>query len=748
MALIGPILDDRSFQQLKDELVARIPEFAPEWTDHNESDPGIALLELFASLGESLLYRFNQIPDATKVAFLRLLALRPGPAQLASALLVLETERPDGVQVLGGREARAGAVAFETDDEVFAWPLEVHAVGKIAQVEPDPNTPAGAAEIRRRNDAVARLSPADQQRAQQFGETFYTVTAVPTDPMAADARPVDVSTTVDGSLWVALLARTEQLRPAITTALATRTAFLGVALDEAVKPEPFDLLRPPPGTPGVTRTALPDTSLTADPPRIMWELWNGPADQRPNKAADPDFVALQLLGDTSRGLTTTGVVKLALPDRLPALDPLVPPPGDWTSPPPLDDPKRTVRVVAWLRVRRPEDENDAIHGVRWVGVNAVAASQARTAGAELLGTGTGDPGQTFRLSQRPVVEDSVRLEVEEVDGWTAWTEVDPFTVGGPQDRYFSVDLTAGLVEFGTRTRLPQIGERIRVVSYRHGGGAAGNLPAGSITTLPGVASVKVTNILPAVGGADAADLTEALEQIPAQVHRRERAVTADDFQALTLEVPGVARAETLPLLHPDTPSQPAAGVVSVLVFPDEDLLHPDAPTPDVALLRRVAAYLNPRRLVTTELYIIPPTYRPIALSAGVRVREGYQADAVRRWVELILRQYLAPLPPFGPDGGGWPLGRTVHRAELEAVAVQVDGVEFVEDELRLARRDAAGAFVPVPREVALEPWEVPELVSITVVVGSPLEPGADYPPPTAGSGQDDPVLVPLPPDVC
>jgi predicted phage baseplate assembly protein len=748
MALIGPVLDDRSFEQLRDELVKRIPVFAPEWTDHNESDPGIALLELFASLGESLLYRFNQVPDATKVAFLRLLGVRPRPAQLASTLLTLETERPDGVQVLRGREARAGAVVFETDDEVFAWPLEVHAVGKIAQVELDPNDPANAAEIRRREDAVARLPPAEQQKVKTAGRTFYTVKPVPADPMAAADLHVDVSTTVDRSLWVALLARTEQLRPAIGPTLATRTVFLGVALDEAVKPEPFDLVEPPPGTPGVARTALPASSLTADPPLVIWELWSGPVDERPNPAADPDFVPLQLLGDTSRGLTTTGVVKLALPELVPPLDPADQPAGDARTPPPLDDPKIAARVVAWLRVRRPADENDAIHGVRWVGVNAVAAVQARAAAPELLGTGTGDPGQTFRLSQRPVVAGSVRLEVEEVDGWRAWTEVDTFAVGGPQDRSFTVDLTAGLVQFGTRTRLPQIGERIRVVAYRHGGGAAGNLPAGSVTSLPGVASVKVTNVLPATGGADAADLTEALEQIPAQVHRRERAVAADDFQALALEVPGVARAETLPLLHPDTPTQPAAGVVSVLVFPAEDLLHPAAPTPDVALLRRVAAYLNPRRLVTTELYVIPPTYRPIAVSVGVRVREGYQADAVRRWVELILRQYLAPLPPYGPGGAGWPLGRTVHRAELEAVAVQVDGVEFLQDELRLARRDAAGAFVPVPREVTLQPWEVPELVAITVVVGPPLAPGAGYPPSTPGSGQDDPVHVPLPPDVC
>ena len=59
MALISPILDNRTFEQLRDELVNRIPVYTPEWTDFNESEPGIALLELFAYLGEALLFRFN-----------------------------------------------------------------------------------------------------------------------------------------------------------------------------------------------------------------------------------------------------------------------------------------------------------------------------------------------------------------------------------------------------------------------------------------------------------------------------------------------------------------------------------------------------------------------------------------------------------------------------------------------------------------------------------------------------------------
>src|SRR5881392_1783724 len=90
MPLPVPILDDRSYLQLRDELVRRIPIYTPEWTDHNASDPGITLIELFAFLGENLLFRFNQIPETTKLAYLKLLQIPMRPAVPARAMLTLE----------------------------------------------------------------------------------------------------------------------------------------------------------------------------------------------------------------------------------------------------------------------------------------------------------------------------------------------------------------------------------------------------------------------------------------------------------------------------------------------------------------------------------------------------------------------------------------------------------------------------------------------------------------------------------
>jgi len=715
MALISPILDDRSYAELREELLRRIPVYTPEWTDHNESDPGIALLELFAYLGESVLYRFNQIPDTTKIEFLRLLGVRPRPAVAATALLAATTDLPAGVPIPAGTEVRAGSVVFSATGATQAWPLDVVAVGKT----PAPPVAAGdRAEADRRADALARAGLADTDPA-----TFYATTAVPPDPLAAGAVPLDVDGTVDHSLWIAVLRK----KATDLTALGGRSLFVGIAFDEQVQ-RPFALQAL--DAAGAGRFGSP--GLTADPPPMLWRLWNG---------IDAGFTPLDIGDDTTRGLVTTGVVEVLLPRQLPEIDVTAVSPGDAGNPPPLDDSDQAGKVVTWIQVSRPQTDhlNDGIAPVSWVGLNAVGAENARTAKPELLGSGTGDPDQAYPLTQHPVLAGSTRLQVEESGAWQDWTEVDTYVVSGADDRHYAVDHEAGVIHFGG-LKVPQLGERIRVQSYRYGGGLAGNVPAGALSAIS-VGAVKVANPLPAAGGADAASLTEALDEIPADVHRRDRAVVADDFRDLAVQVTGVGRAETLPLLHPDTPAVPAAGVVSVLVFPTFDLTSPDAPLPGLGLLHRVAGYLDARRLVTTELYVIPPTYVPVVVSIGLAVRTGYQVDAVRRWVDTILRQYLAALPPFGPDGTGWPLGRAVRIAELEAVAVQVEGVEYVTGSA-LGVPDGSGGFVQVD-VVALERWEVPQLVDLAVVAGQPLPIGAPYQP-AAPAG----TLVPLPPDVC
>ena len=94
MPLPVPNLDDRVFQDLVNETRSRIPLYCPEWTDHNLSDPGITLIELFSWMMELVIYRLNKVPDKNYVKFLELIGIRLAPGSPASTDVTLRLAAP------------------------------------------------------------------------------------------------------------------------------------------------------------------------------------------------------------------------------------------------------------------------------------------------------------------------------------------------------------------------------------------------------------------------------------------------------------------------------------------------------------------------------------------------------------------------------------------------------------------------------------------------------------------------------
>lgn len=704
MPIPSPILDDRSYQQLRDELVRRIPVYTPEWTDHNASDPGITLIELFSFLGENLLFRFNQIPDSTRLEFLRLLQIPLRPAVAARALASFTTDKLvkgsdgkwTGQLVPMHSEAKAGAFPFELLNEVVAWPISFVAIGRVSTPTPDPKTEPDVAQ----NTAAA--VDAAELGIDESAIYYESKTVDINEP------PVDFDATVDRMLWIGVL---DELKKSPDPSVIDRREFFKDALlNVGFIPEPIldsiDQVQPCPGV---------DFQPTA--PAVEWQVSTGEIVD-----GKPTYRRLQVEGDTTRGLSQEGVLRLRLPKQATDFGQFKPDDldqlGTGEFPPSLDDEKEN-KVLCWLRGFR--HNGSGFGKVIFVGANVAEVVQSKKARTEFLGTGNAQPDQRYKLINKSVLANTLVLEVEEGQRWNTWKEVEGFYASQPDDRHFVIDLEAGEVRFGNGLQglPPQIGQRIRAREYRFGGGAEGNVAANGISKLVEFPDLKVANPLPAHGGAAAESIRDGITRIPGELRRRDRAVTATDFQELALATPGadVGRAECLPRFHPQfrSPSPPPekAGVVSVVVWPSKDPKNPNAPTPDRTLLRAVCEWLDYRRLVTTELYVIPPTYRKVAVAVGLEAKPGYGIEAVRHWVELVIRQYLAPLPPYGPEGQGWPLGRRVHGPELEAAALQVEGVEFLND-LKVGGWDGT-QWLPGP--VVLEKYEVPELVEISVMEG-------------------------------
>lgn len=729
-AIVPPRLDDRTWQELRDELVRRIPVHAPDWTDHNPADPGIALLEVFAWLAENLLRRMDRVPDKAQLHFLNLLGVSPRAATVARALVRIDPPKDSVAPVVVEYSSAvprlvvaAGKRQFSALGEVKALPLEARAVVKV------PLTSATAVDT---GDA-ARAKQLIEDHLQPDSEGEVSIRAYEPVTLAVTkggqlGLTVELTDTLDRSLWIALLVpepiargTTAQIR---AKALELRDAVLGSVVNVGFWPD--ETLAP------AAWLECPDD----DDGAVVWEASTGGHTNASQTLETLRWARLRVEQDDTRALLRTGVARVELPTA----------PGDlgvWNLesdgrpldgigdlPPAFDDDKTTARVVAWVRARQVDGPP---RRVRFADVNVIPVEHAVTAGRELLGNGAARPGQAVKLSRAPVLPDSLRVEVKEQNvGWVQWTRVEDFARSLPDDPHFVLDAGVGEVRFGdgVHGRMPRIGEAIRAQSYRWGGGAEGNVPPGAISKVLAPADradMRVTQLLPATGGADGETLEEARVNLPKTLRHNDRAVAAEDFSDLALATPGagVGRAHTLPRHLPRGHVDGVPGVVSLVILPAWDPEHPDEPVPDRETLRKVCAWLEPRRLCTTELYLLPPTYVPVSVAVSVQVKDGHGIETVRRWVELAVRQHLAPLPPYGPAGEGWPFGRALRVADVMSAANAVEGVDIVTGvRLRGDAIDAAGqvrrvdVVDPCERgEIPMLAWQLPVVREVRVAVG-------------------------------
>jgi hypothetical protein len=721
MSIRIPSIDDRRYQDLLDEALARIPVHNPEWTNFNKSDPGVTILEIFAFLTETLLYRANQIPERNRRKFLSLLGITPRPMRSAHGLVSFSNERgPLEAQVFAkDLEVFAGQVPFRTSRGLEVLPIEARVyIKREISVTTDQQ---------RYYDLLYRSF----QPSTPSGFKFYET--VPMD----GSKPLDLAGSVDKVLWLALLAREKESPEAARKQIAKRTLSIGIvpALDEAarvLKPQHLEQLQ---------------SSLVFEVPK-GGVLGSGAATYQP--------ISARVLNDV---LSEPGVVELSLPDESGLglwqdINPLEAGVGDL--PPALDD-KLAERLITWLRIR-PLGATQA--RFLWVGINAAMLKQRAKVVAENLPSGTGEPDQSRSLAQTPVIPGSVHLRSTLGKQTTDWFEVDDLMNAAPEvpsenlelppgqasqsfstpSEVFSLDPINGELRFGdgARGRRPAFGANLQV-SYDCGVGRVGNVAVGAINQAPSLpAGFKLNNPVRTWGGADAQTLLEAEKGIRAYLQHRDRLVSALDFEAITHQTPGVeiGRVEVLPAFNPENSSLVGntPGAVTLLLIPKFDPLHPDAPMPDRLFLDTICAHLEPRRIVTSEVYLRGPKYVGVQVSVGFTPEAGVNPAEVREAIKLALRRFLSPLPSANESDAlsnlnsitglpaqatdkagidGWALGNPVLRLELEAVVNRVPGVRLV-NELLLGSAASTGSSNSIP----MLNLELPQLTALEAVVGA------------------------------
>lgn len=623
MPLKAPNLDDRSFEEIKELVRSRIPRYTREWTDFNESDPGIALIELFSWLTEMMLYQMNQVPERSYIKFLKLLNMELAPPTPAEAHLTFapgagakEPQVPFRSRVAAQSKETGELVHFETETglDLIPYPLT------------DVQVFDGAAFHSRTEENLTAASTYLPLGAKpQVGSALYL-----------GFRPPDVSPPANKRFFP------QQLRFRV---------FLSA---ETTAGEP-------------QQCELKTSALALAPPvDLAWEYRHPAPPYR--------WRPLTLFKDDTVAFTREGYIVVEGPAKAAA-----------TNEGLLRDPDEEKRF--WLRCRLqsrtyPSGKEPLIEFVR---PNTVRARSLTTVRNEVLSQSDGTPNQYFELRHKPILlvpakddtesQNNLTLQVQpsgsdptkcdESEQCEKWTRVDDFLASGPDDAHFVLKAAAGTIHFGDglKGRIPTGKMDIVATQYRYGGGQAANVGAKSIsiplTTLTGVDSV--TNEREAVGGRDEQDVDDLKAKAPCVLRHRNRAVTAEDFKALAEGAGGVVKATALAETHPDFPGISVPGAVTVVIVPDS---KDKPPKPSAELIRYLCGYLDDHRLLTTELYVKGPEFVEIRVEVQVRALPRVAAGTVRKLVRDALNKRLDPLDwPFGRDFNPTGLYRDIYRVK-------------------------------------------------------------------------------------
>ena len=394
----------------------------------------------------------------------------------------------------------------------------------------------------------------------------------------------------------------------------------------------------------------------------------------------------------------------------------------------------------WLRARWVSGQFRVAPQIGQVRLNTTWALHAATRRNEVLGSGTGAPGQSVQLVATPVLAGE-RIEVRERDAaserdlvalreelgddavtvergadgslaalWVRWTPVTHFHGSGPADRHYVLDAERGRVDFGDGLagRAPPQGRaNIRAAVYATGGGLRGNRPVGAVTELKSAIAYvdRVTNVEAASGGTGREDDARVRARGPRRLRHRGRAVTAADLEDLAFEAaPEVARAHALPL--PFNPidvgidlSAPGAGVrdargwvtdpgvpddtraVSQRVAEVRVVIVPhgdiDQPAPSVGLLEHVEAFLKDRAPPAMRAYVSGPRWIEVAVRAAIVAHPSAPADRLLGDLRAAITRFLHPLTG-GELGQGWDFGRIPRRSHIYRLLARFPGVHHIE----------------------------------------------------------------------
>jgi len=319
--------------------------------------------------------------------------------------------------------------------------------------------------------------------------------------------------------------------------------------------------------------------------------------------------------------------------------------------------------------------------------NVVAFTQGETVKDEILGSGDATPLQSYALKKEPLtylpstdpqglsaVQSTLIVTVNGV----RWQEQPTLVASASTDQVFTTTLddtgqtTVVFGGDGTNGAAPPTGVNNIHARYRKGLGTSGNVSTGAVQQLiDSVAGVQqVTNPQPTAGGADPESIDNIRINAPASVRTFGRAVSAEDYAALALTFPGIAKASSSWISRDANLNSLAQPYVQLTVATTDE-----TPIVGTPLARQLRSFLDKHRDPNVPLRILDFTPVFVDMAVTVDLLDQYPRQATFASVLAALN------PGLNPDGTpgyfafqNLSFGQNLHLSEIYAVLQSVPGV--------------------------------------------------------------------------
>ena len=649
-------LDDKSYQEIEADAVFQIPGICSDWTNHNQSDPGIMLLGLLSWLKEIQQYHISQLCGWKRQKYLKLFGFSMNHARPAQGSISVELPAglPDlQVSLMKGTRFFAGDMVFETLSK--EWPYSIRLMGAYILCG---DLLDKYVNIGNDLDKQMRLYPFGESPKE--GNCCYFIMDKEFSTRRQTVITFDIRTDYEvsrnpiakGFIPLARLkweyqsaGGWEELPVAFDTTYAfLKSGKIGFDLPgKMVEDDTYSAFQ--------IRVTLIENDYDVAP--LIQNIYFNEIEVRQQYSCcdyeDHEIevfdTALLLCVRSSMYLAKSGQTQLYLEKD-----------GGWV----------------FVPVRRREETADGdclLYFAKpdWAEKKLTCRLAAYEDGfweKRELGVGDGSANQEYALTMDNILYDEFEIMVyDRQDGkYYSYQRVEDFDNCTPEDAVYVLEPAEKRLLFGNCENGMAPDGSICILRLKVSQGRLGNIKAGKIHVCDAFPELLVKQYGMTGGGQDNETVEECYERLRQELKKIRRGVTSSDYEKLVRQTPGLLILDSkvvtlgvgtsvLPSGGESTPENEVCIVVRPLSYKERD------DRLNEKYRQNLEQMLRSRKLIGTTIKILSPEYVGISIFAEIVIRPQFTDAEIM--IEEAVRAYL--------DEKSWEIGRPVSSSEIYGI---------------------------------------------------------------------------------